>query len=112
MAKYQKTGILNHYAAHAPTYGDCLPIDYVEALDLVAKAETMFSELPSSIRDRFENDPEKFLAFVQDPKNTEEAIKLGLAQPLPLSDNKTDKPKPKPASADSESSDSPKPKDD
>ena len=80
MAKFQTTGALNHYAKHAPTYGDTTGVDYHDALNLVANANTMFEELPSSIRKRFDNDPEQFLKFVEDPKNADEMIELGLKE--------------------------------
>ena len=78
MEKFQKTGAITHYAKHAPSYGDATPVDYQNALNIVADANTMFEELPSSIRKKFDNDPSQFLEFVQDEKNSEEMIQLGL----------------------------------
>jgi len=37
-----------------------------------------FSQMPSAIRKRFNNDPAELIKFVLDPKNREEAIKIGL----------------------------------
>jgi len=105
MAKFQRTGLLNHYAKHAPQYMDIPAIDYADALNIIAEAESMFEELPSTVRAKFENDPEKFLEFVQDPENLEEMREMGLANPtIPLSDSEPDKPPKKPASAAPESS--------
>lgn len=53
--------------------------DYQAALDVVANANSLFHELPSSIRDRFGNDPGKFLHFVEDPKNAPHLVDMGLA---------------------------------
>lgn len=78
MAKFQKTGAIKHFAKHAPTYGDATPIELMDAQNIIANSSSMFEELPSSIRKRFDNDPVKFLAFVQDEKNTDEMVKLGL----------------------------------
>nr|UXQ88154.1 MAG: internal scaffolding protein [Microvirus sp.] len=89
MDKFQKSGALNHYAKHAPTYGDTTGVDYHDALNIIADANTMFEELPSSIRKRFDNDPETFLKFVEDDKNSEEMVKLGLKHP-PVSNNPDD----------------------
>lgn len=100
MAKFQKTGMINHYANHAPQYLDIPAIDYHEAQNIIATANSMFEELPSSARAKFENNPERFLEFVQNPANIEECRKLGLAPYL--SDKEPDKPKPKRASAPSE----------
>lgn len=99
MAKFQRTGVLNHYAKHAPQYMDVPAIEYLDALTTIADANSMFEELPSTIRAKFENDPSKFLAFVQDPKNLEECRELGLANPSSLSDTQPDTPPKKRASA-------------
>lgn len=84
MKKFQRTGIINHYAKHGPQYGDIPAIEYQEALNIIIAAEDAFAELPSSIRKRFNNNPEEFLEFVQDPDNLEEARKLGLASLPPV----------------------------
>ncbi|AXL14761.1 internal scaffolding protein [Microviridae sp.] len=78
MAKFQKTGAMTHFAKHAPQYGDATPCEYQDALNVVANANTMFEELPATIRDKFENDPKQFLDFVQDEKNADEMVELGL----------------------------------
>lgn len=79
MKKFQKSGAITHYASHAPSYGDTTGPQLAEAMNIVADAETMFEELPSAIRKKFANDPERFLEFVQDPNNLEEMRELGLA---------------------------------
>ena len=53
---------------------------YMEALGTVARANEMFAALPSSVRDRFANDPMRMLAFLDDEKNFDEAVKLGLRE--------------------------------
>lgn len=53
--------------------------DYQEALNVVLDAQAAFAALPSQVRDRFHNNPEEFIAFVGDPANQDEAIRLGLA---------------------------------
>lgn len=83
MARFQKTGILDHYTKHAPQYMDIPAIDYHEALNIIATAESMFEELPSEARKKFDNDPEKFLEFVQNPANAEQLADLGLANRIP-----------------------------
>lgn len=78
LARYQKTGVLEFRNQNEPRYGEVPVIDYREALIEVRKAETMFMELPSSVRKRFKNDPGELLAFVQDPANRTEGERLGL----------------------------------
>lgn len=52
--------------------------DYHTALQTVFEAQHAFDALPSSIRSRFENDPNQLLAFIEDDANHEEALTLGL----------------------------------
>lgn len=42
----------------------------------------MFEDLPSQIRSRFENRPDKFLDFVNDENNQQEMVKMGLLDPI------------------------------
>lgn len=66
----------------APQYGDFTGItDYREALDALVAADRAFMELPANVRARFENDAAQFVDFCSDPKNYEEARKLGLLVP-------------------------------
>jgi len=97
MEKFQRTGAIDHYAKHAPQYGDASQVDYLEANLVISNANTMFEELPSSIRKKFENDPAQFLEFVQDEKNNEEMIELGLKKPP---HHVQQKPDPKPTQSD------------
>lgn len=65
-----------------PQYGDFTNIgSYQEALNSVMAAESAFMSMPADVRTRFDNDPEKFVAFCIDPANLEEAEKLGLTAP-------------------------------
>lgn len=91
MARYQKTGIVEHLNVHNGEYGDYLSADdYHASVNAVLAAQDCFMSLPSSIRSRFENDPAKFLAFVDDPKNVDEMINMGLATARPDSSISTD----------------------
>lgn len=64
-------------------YSDITAMELHDAMVQVAEAKTMFEELPSNIRDQFENDPVKFLDFTQDPENVDDMIELGLAKRIP-----------------------------
>lgn len=83
MAKYQKTGVVDHLAKHAPEYGTYDPVDFQQALETIRQGEEMFSELPSTVRKYFDNDPAEFMTFVQDPNNIDKLVELGLATPKP-----------------------------
>jgi len=78
LKKYQKTGALDHVNKHEASYGYATSDDFTASMEIIARGQKMFAELPSSIRTKFENDPAKFLDFVQDEKNTEEMQELGL----------------------------------
>jgi len=69
MAKYQKTGVIDHVQANKPEYGFATGLDFKESVDLIQKADDMFSDLPSTVRENFENDPSQFLDYAQDPAN-------------------------------------------
>lgn len=60
-------------------YGDFTQFpDFHESMNVVARAQEAFMELPWQVRERFANDPGKFVEFCQDEKNYDEAVKLGL----------------------------------
>lgn len=80
MAKYQETGVIEHLTKRQGGYGDVsAATSYQEALELVEQAEREFSELPSSLRAKLDNDPARFLEWINDPSNIDEMVKLGLA---------------------------------
>lgn len=78
--QFERTGILNHDAKYQGTYGDfgSMP-DYKEAQDLIADAKSMFNELPATVREEHANDPSRFLAWIQDPKNREAIQEKGFS---------------------------------
>lgn len=62
-----------------PQYGDFEEIyDFHTAMNLVAEANEAFMQMPADVRARFNNDPNGLIAFIGDPANREEAVKLGL----------------------------------
>lgn len=82
MANYIKTGQIRHLAKAQGLYADVSEIpDLGTALDQVTKAQFAFDSLPSDLRSRFGNSPISFIQFLQDDKNKDEAIKLGIIKP-------------------------------
>lgn len=79
--RFLKTGVVEFTAKHEPRYGDCTGLEYTKAMQTVAAAKSLFMDLPAALRARFENEPAKFLDFVQDDRNREEARELGLLKP-------------------------------
>lgn len=79
MAKYLKTGQIDHLTKNRGIYADVSQItDLLTATEQVKKANHAFNSLPAEIRKRFGNSPVSMVEFLQDPKNDTEAIKLGL----------------------------------
>lgn len=80
MAKYRKTGLLDHVNTHEGNYGDfSTHTDFAESMNKVVKATEAFEQLPSEIRKDFNNDTAEFLKFVHDPKNGAKMYEMGLA---------------------------------
>ena len=109
MAKFQKTGLLEHVRENAGSYEDYTngPQSYHDACNQALHAEQMFLTIPSSIRAKFANDPGQFLDFVDDPKNEAALVTMGLVPakippetnkpPLTTTGGPTEAPAPSPA---------------
>jgi len=81
MHKFGQTGILPE-SPLSPRYGDFTGVsDYKTALERVIAADEEFMNLPADIRARFDNDAAKLIEFLDEDKNREEAVKLGLVEP-------------------------------
>lgn len=78
VARFDKTGLITHMSKIEGKFGDLSGADFTKMSQQVANARSMFEDLPSNIRARFENDPGKLLEFFEEPKNRDEAIELGL----------------------------------
>lgn len=64
-----------------PFYADVSEFsDLQGSLIKVQRAQEAFMELDADIRERFENDPVKLINFLEDPKNLDEAVKLGIVE--------------------------------
>ena len=84
MKKFRQSGLITHVAKYQGEYGD-MPssTDYQESLNNVIAARDAFDSLPSYLRDRFGNDPSRFLDFIDNPENEAEMLKLGLIEKAP-----------------------------
>ncbi|AXL14710.1 internal scaffolding protein [Microviridae sp.] len=93
MARFEKTGLLDHVSQYQGSYMDLIDAPgFHDAANSIIAANEAFESLPSSIRRRFNNDPSSFLEFVQNEDNFDQLVELGLARPK-------DDPDPKEASA-------------
>jgi len=82
VAKYEKTGQFARSTAKTGQYADFSEIkDYQSMLNTVIEAQNAFQELDAKTRYRFDNDPAKLIAFMQDASNYDEGVKLGIYEP-------------------------------
>ena len=78
--KYNRTGTIEHVRYIEPKFMDASALDFKTTMDKMKKIEQKFEEIPSAIRKRFDNDPGKFYAFMENPDNKNEAIKIGISR--------------------------------
>ncbi len=79
--QYDRTGLIANVNKGIAQYGDYSEInEFSEAQQIVAKAKESFAELPSHIREQFNNNAGLFFEFATNPKNKEEMIRMGLAK--------------------------------
>lgn len=64
VAKYLKTGLLDHVKRYEGTYGDVTGADFKSAQDLIAQQKSTFNDLPAAVRAKFDNDPTQYLDMV------------------------------------------------
>lgn len=70
-------GLLRHSLKFEGEYDDIPVASYEEAQIIIAEAKSMYEELPSQIRKRFDG-PKGLLEFVQNPNNVNEMKELGI----------------------------------
>ena len=78
LATYMKTGVMPPLDPNAQ-YGDLSDFDYQSMQNQIANANSLFEQLPENVRYKFGNEPRRFLNFVQDERNHDELIEMGLA---------------------------------
>lgn len=98
--KYKRTGVLVDplvQSGRRPEFGDFTGIDYQVHANRVAVFNSAFERLPSKVRAKFDNSPEKLVAFLADDKNEAACIELGLIEKPVEVPKVDDKPPVKPA---------------
>jgi len=81
--QFRKNRTVSHLNNAQPRYGFAPAVELREALEMVAHATENFEHLPGDIRREFDNDPIKFVEFVENPENGKALVKMGLADPRP-----------------------------
>jgi len=78
---FTRTGMLPQHSL-PPLAEDFEQIgSFQDALDLVVAAREAFQQQPADIRNRFNNDPVRYVEFCSDPANKEQMRKWGLYSP-------------------------------
>lgn len=78
MDRYKATGMVDHINANQAMYEDMSDVpNYHEAMNIVVEAEQMFASIPAKIRDKFQNNPQVFLDYIQNPENRDGIAELG-----------------------------------
>lgn len=84
MANMEANGVISHVNRAEPMFLDWTKVpDLRGSLDAMRQASASFYSLDAKIRREFDNSPEAFVEFAQDPVNLEQMRKWGLA-PLPV----------------------------
>lgn len=82
---------LSEYSQKGAMYGDFSEIpDFLTYNKQVCDAKQRFDLLPNSIRERFNNSPERLFEFLLDENNRDEAVKLGLVNSPEIKDIQKD----------------------
>lgn len=82
MKRFERTGLITHNNVREAYFADVSEVpDFAAAVDVVRKAEEMFSSLPAKLRVFFENDSAKYVQFCADPANADKMVELGLKDP-------------------------------
>lgn len=81
MKKFKNTGEITHLNRKRGVYLDSTTAQsYQDSLQTVIDAQNAFHSLPADLRKRFGNDPSELMAFMENPKNYDEAVQLGIIQ--------------------------------
>ena len=64
--------------------------DFQTHMNAVARTKEYFDSLPSKVRARFNNDPMQLVSFLNDSKNLQEAVSLGLVSADKLQPSKSE----------------------
>lgn len=81
MARYIKTGTIPVFVDRMSIEGDQHSMSFHEMMNVVATANSSFMQLPSAIREFFDNDASKFVDFASDKANAAQLREWGMLSP-------------------------------
>lgn len=91
MQKFQKTGQLTWLSKNQGVYADVSEIpNLLDASIIVRDSQLKFDALPAEVREKFKNNPQNMIDYLQEPRNYEEAVQLGLLSKKAKNDDSND----------------------
>lgn len=85
MARYHKTGVLPVFADKQPFYVDATDMpSFQDMQNTIISAREAFLALPAKVREKFGNDPARYVEFALDEKNIDEMRELDMLSPEAL----------------------------
>lgn len=75
LQRAQKAGTLSHLQKYEAVYGDYSDFDFFESELKLAQGRQIFDALPSELRTEFNQSPQAFFAYVNNPANKDELLK-------------------------------------
>ncbi len=75
LRRAQKTGTVSHLTKYEARYGDFSDFDFFEVQLKLAGGRQIFDDLPSEIRNEFNQSPAQFFDYVNDPANKDDLLK-------------------------------------
>lgn len=85
VAKYMRGDDISRYQRHVEYVGEDFPtsMELTEAENIIARARGYFDNLPAEDRDKFDNNPQGWLDYINDPRFESEHIQKGYRIPKP-----------------------------
>lgn len=75
--QHLRGGVSAHVMNRVAEYGFAPALTFQDCMNQVREAQEVFDALPSATRSFFANDPDRFVAYVSDPKRKAELLELG-----------------------------------
>ena len=72
MARAEKAGTISHLQKFEGVYADYSEYDFEKQTRRLSQGQTIFDQLPAELRREFNQSPQEFFAYVNDPKNIDD----------------------------------------
>lgn len=99
MARYQRTGVIDHLTRYAPVYGELTKVPYEAAFESVQLIDDAFLTLPAVVREKYGNNPQAWIDAVEgvtEPDALRELLTGETPDPLPTPSPEPVSPSPAP----------------